>query len=122
MPLTGPPRNAMFSGGGSIRVDLDRSASVIEVAGHALAPMDAHVIRVIDALLAEDTDSVGLGLDLQVVVVDARQFHQHQDIVVLLKHVDGRKWAAAGGRILQPVAGESGFAGAAIRRTDREMW
>src|SRR5512132_1302913 len=50
----------------AIRIDLDgKRERAIELAGHALAPMDAHVVRIIDALFAGDTDRVGLGLDLQ---------------------------------------------------------
>src|ERR1700747_3843057 len=50
----------------AIRIDLEGGGErAIEVARHALAPMDAHVVRIIDALLAGDADGVGLGLDLQ---------------------------------------------------------
>jgi hypothetical protein len=89
---------------------LDRQRErAIELAGDALAPMDAYVVRIIDALFAGDADCVGLGLDLQFILIDARQLHQRQDVVALLKDVDGRKRAAAGGRTLEPVARKSGF-------------
>jgi hypothetical protein len=79
------------------------------VAGDAFASVHARVVRVVDALLAGDADGVGLGLDLQVVLVDARQLHECQDVLALLKHIDGREGPAAGGHVLKPVAGESGF-------------
>jgi hypothetical protein len=94
----------------AIRIDLDGEGErAIEFAGDALAPMDAHVVRIIHALFAGDADGIGLGLDLQFVLIDARQLHQRQDVVALLKDVDGRKRAAAGGRTLEPVARKSGF-------------
>jgi putative transposase len=54
-------------------------------------------------------------LDLQVVLVDARQFHDRQDVVALLKHVDGWEGAAAGRQIVKPVA-KHGLNGSMGRR------
>src|SRR5205814_1755649 len=106
----------------AIRIDLDRQRQrPIELAGDAFPAMHAHAVGVVDALPARDADGVGLGLDLQVVLVDARQFHQGQDVVTLLEDVDGRERSATGGHVVKPVARKSCFE-LALKAEQRIEW
>src|SRR4051794_9214078 len=70
--------------------------------------MDA-ALRVVDDLLARDSDGVFLRLDLQVVLVDTRQLNDREDLVALLKNVDGRERALPGGLVLKPLTAGARF-------------
>src|SRR4029077_18895215 len=81
----------------------------IEFANDALTSMHAHAVREGDDLLATNTNGVLFGLDLQIVLVDAGQLDDGKKILALLKYVDRREGAAAGRRVLKPVARQLGF-------------
>jgi hypothetical protein len=60
-------------------------------------------------LLARDADGVFLGLNLQVLLIDARQLNDGEERIALLKDVDGREGTLACCLILQPIAGDAGL-------------
>ena len=68
--------------------------------------MDAGVLLVFDLFFAGDTDSVFLGLDVQVAFGYAGQFDDQDEVVPLLEDVDRRIAAPGGGAGTHPVAGE----------------
>jgi hypothetical protein len=68
----------------------------IEFANDAFTSMHAHTVGEDDDFLARNTNGVLLGLDLQIVLVDARQLDDGEKILALLKYVDWREGAAAG--------------------------
>jgi hypothetical protein len=53
--------------------------------------MHAHAIGEGDDLLARNTNGVLFGLNLQIVLVDARQLDDGEKVLALLKYVDRRK-------------------------------
>src|SRR5581483_7075310 len=88
----------------------------IEHAGYALAAMDARLLAVADRLLAADADGVLLGLDLQVALVDARQFDNGDEVIVLLEDVDGWKTADRSRSAAHPVARDARVEGTLQRQ------
>ena len=89
----------------AIGVELDRERNrSVEVSEYPLSPVCADPFREVNRFLARDTDRIFLGLDLEIVLVDTWQFNYRHDVVALLKYVDWRERAQAGGLVLQPVA------------------
>jgi hypothetical protein len=79
----------------AVRIELDRQGQrAIDSPNTALAPMNA-ALRVICGLLAGYVDGVFFGLDLQIFLIESRQFDDRQDVVALLQDVDGREWTRA---------------------------
>ena len=66
-------------------------------------------VGIVDDLLPRDSDGVFLGLNLQFILLDARQLDDGQNLVALLKNVDGWEWALAGSLVLKPLASGAGF-------------
>ena len=71
--------------------------------------MQTRLLRIVDGFFAEDTDGVFLGFYLQVASADTWQLYDGEDVIALLENVDRRERAAAGGKVLQPIAGQVRF-------------
>src|SRR5579883_429667 len=68
--------------------------------------MHACALVVFDGLASGDADRVLLRLDLDTLLVDARQFDDGDEVVAFLEDVDRREGAGTGGAGPQPVARE----------------
>ena len=66
--------------------------------------MYTRILLVRNCLVAEDANGVLLGLDLEVVLADARQFYNRNEVVALLEDVDRRITANTRGTVAHPVA------------------
>jgi hypothetical protein len=66
-------------------------------------------LGIVEDLLPRDSDGIFLGLNLQFILVDARQLDDGQDLVPLLKNVYGWEWALAGSLALKPLASGARF-------------
>ena len=66
--------------------------------------MHADPVGDVDGFLAGDADSILLRLDLEVLFIDPRQLDDREQILSLLKHVDGRESPATRRQVLKPVA------------------
>src|SRR6185437_5043205 len=91
-----------------VRVDLHRNDQrTVKYAGQALAPVEAHILPVIDLLAPSNPDRIFLGLNVKVLFVDPGQLDNGNKVVTLLEHID--QWIAActgrGGP--KPVAGKT---------------
>ena len=80
----------------------------VEVAEYALPAVYA-ALGIVDDLLPGDSDCVFLGLNLQLILLEAGQLHDGQNLVALLKDVDGWEGALAGSLVLKPLASGAGF-------------
>lgn len=67
--------------------------------------VEADILGIVDGLLAADADGVLFRLNLKFIPAHARQLDDGDEILVLLKYVDWRVWASAGGRVAEPFAG-----------------
>jgi hypothetical protein len=75
-----------------IGIDLDRERDrAVEVSRDPLAPMQADLFAVVDRLFPRDAQGIALGFELDVALVDARQFHHGDKIMTLLEDVDRRE-------------------------------
>jgi len=57
-----------------------------------------------DLFLSRDADRALLGFDLEIDLVNARELDDRDEIIALLKDVEGRKGAGPGGAAPEPVA------------------
>jgi hypothetical protein len=71
--------------------------------------MDTGGFLVVDCLVAKDANRVLFGLDLEVVLADAGQFHNHNEVVALLENI--HRWIAANARraFAHPIAFKAGI-------------
>src|SRR5579863_2471421 len=76
----------------------------VEGAGESLAPMRAGALVIKNDLLARNSDRVVLRLELEVALVDPRQFDDRHEVMALLEDVDRRKTAKSGRPASHPVA------------------
>ena len=88
----------------------------VENAEQALPAVHARLVVVLGRLAARDSHRVLLRLDLQIVLIDTRQFDHGDEIVLLLEDVDGRITAGAGGARAHPIALPPRFERALQRR------
>jgi hypothetical protein len=76
----------------AIAVDLHRNRQTpIEYSPPALAPMHAHAFRIGDLFPAGDPDGVILGLDIEIILVHARDLKNGDQCVALLEDMDAQK-------------------------------
>jgi hypothetical protein len=98
-----PAHHPVF-GDDALGINLDRERkAAIERAGDALTPVNARAIVVFDRLLSGDTNCVLASLDLQVILVDARQLDDGNEIVAFLKNVYWRIAASACSANAKPI-------------------
>ena len=65
--------------------------------------MEAHILRIIDALAACDTYRVAFRLDIDLGLVDPWQLNDGDEVVALLKNVDGRLTSHASRAAAEPI-------------------